>query len=230
MFVELNCIKFSCILNSFINWGLQTPACWRMNDLDVFHAYINSLIFGILLFVLFLLISLFLSEGFFCTPGLVYRRSEFLAAWLPCLILIVLIVPSLLNLYSMSAFDTRADLTIKIIGHQWYWTCEYSDIPEFELFIYMQAVEDLSQGEPRLLETTSRIILPCGVNIRICVTSGDVIHSFSLPRIGVKMDAVPGVLNVGVYNFPVVGVFYGQCSEICGANHTFMPVCVEVTT
>lgn len=99
-----------------------------------------------------------------------------------------------------------------------------------DLDIYGKAVEDLDFGESRLLETTSRVVLPVDVNIRVCVTSADVIHSLSLPRLGVKMDAVPGVLNVGVHRFPVVGLFYGQCSEICGSNHRFMPICFEVTT
>lgn len=222
--------SFCVLLMKFVNIGLPSPATWRAYDLDWFHSYLNSLLFGILLFVFLLLVRLFLSEGFFSVPGLAYRRSEFLAAWVPCLILITLMVPSLFNLYSMRAFDTSADLTIKIVAHQWYWVCQYADISNFELDIYGKSLGDLGYGEPRLLETTQRIVLPCGVNVRICVTSADVIHSLSFPRLGIKMDAVPGILNVGVYNFPVIGVFYGQCSEICGANHTFIPICMEVTT
>ena len=94
----------------------------------------------------------------------------------------------------------------------------------------MKSLRDLRAGELRLLETDARVVLPSDVNIRICVTSADVIHSLSIPRLGIKMDAVPGVLSVGVYKFPVIGLFYGQCREICGANHTFMPICFEVTT
>jgi len=177
-----------------------------------------------------LVLTLFFTEGFFCTPGLVYRRSEFLAAWLPTLILVSLMIPSLFNLYAMSAFDTSADLTLKIVGHQWYWSCEYSDILGLNIDIYSKSVGDLSSGGSRLLETTNRIVVPSGIGLRICTTSVDVIHSLSLPRLGIKMDAVPGVLHVGVFKPPLVGVYYGQCSEICGANHTFMPICLEVTT
>lgn len=185
---------------------------------------------GILMFTFFLLVALFFSEGFLRTPGLVYRRAEFLASWVPAMVLVVLMVPSLLNLYARSVFDTCAELTLKIVAHQWYWSCEYSDISVLRFDVYIKPMRDLCFGEPRLLEPDSRVVLPCGVNIRICLTSSDVIHSLRLPRLGIKMDAVPGILRVGVYKFPVVGLFYGQCREICGANHTFMPICFEVTT
>jgi len=174
--------------------------------------------------------ALFFTEGFFCIPGLVYRRSEFLAAWLPTLILVSLMIPSLFNLYAMSSFDTSADITLKIVGHQWYWSCEYSDIRGLNIDIYGKSLGDLSLGNSRLLETTNRIVVPSGIGLRICTTSVDVIHSLRLPRLGIKMDAVPGVLHVGVFSPPLVGVYYGQCSEICGANHTFIPICLEVTT
>ena len=106
---------------------------------------------------------------------------------------------------------------------------EYGDIPGLEFDSYMKSLDQLSLGEPRLLEVDNRCVLPCDVNIRFCITSADVIHSWALPSISVKMDAMSGVLSTFCYNFPLVGVFYGQCSEICGANHSFMPTALEIT-
>nr|YP_011004202.1 cytochrome c oxidase subunit II [Metathelazia capsulata]WPS93537.1 cytochrome c oxidase subunit II [Metathelazia capsulata] len=124
----------------------------------------------------------------------------------------------------------QPDLSVKVIGHQWYWTYEYSDLDELSFDSFMKSVDDLDTGELRLLEVDNRCIIPMDFNLMFYFTSTDVIHSFSLPKCSIKMDALNGLLtNVSCF-FPLIGVYYGQCSEICGANHSYMPISLEVTS
>lgn len=118
-------------------------------------------------------------------------------------------------------------LTIKAIGHQWYWSYEYADYRELEFDSYMIPTRDLTLGKPRLLEVDKRLILPSKTPIRVLVSSADVLHSWAIPSLGIKMDAVPGRLNQVKFFISRCGLFYGQCSEICGANHSFMPIVIE---
>lgn len=138
-------------------------------------------------------------------------------------------VPSLSLLYYYGLIYLDSNLTIKVIGHQWYWSYEFRDIPGLEFDSYIKSVDQLELGEPRLLEVDNRCVIPCDVGVRFCITSADVIHSWALPRMAVKLDAISGILSTLTYNFPLVGVYYGQCSEICGANHSFMPIVLEVS-
>lgn len=158
-----------------------------------------------------------------------YQFSEFLCSVIPTLILVFQIIPSLSVLYYHGLIDLSRNLTIKVIGHQWYWRYDYCDIEDLEFDSYIKDIGSLLPGEPRLLEVDNRCIIPCGVNVRFCVTSADVIHSWSIPNFCIKVDAISGILSTICYNFPVIGVFYGQCSEICGANHSFIPICIEIT-
>lgn len=121
-------------------------------------------------------------------------------------------------------------MTVKVIGHQWYWNYEYCDIEGLEFDSYIKPLDELDFGEPRLLEVDNRCVLPIDTNIRFAVSSADVIHSWAVPQFGIKIDALRGVLSCMNMSFPFVGVWYGQCSEICGAQHRFMPICVETTT
>lgn len=116
-----------------------------------------------------------------------------------------------------------------MVGHQWYWSYEFRDIPGVEFDSYIKSVDQLDFGELRLLEVDNRCVIPCDTNIRFCITSGDVIHSWALPNISIKMDAIRGVLSTLSYSFPILGTFYGQCSEICGSNHSFIPIVLEIT-
>lgn len=138
-------------------------------------------------------------------------------------------VPSLSLLYYYGLINLDSRLTVKVTGHQWYWSYEFRDIPGLEFDSYIKSLDQLNVGEPRLLEVDNRCVVPCDTNIRFCITSGDVIHSWALSRLSVKLDAIRGILSTLMYSFPIVGVFYGQCSEICGANHSFIPIAVEVT-
>ena len=158
-----------------------------------------------------------------------YQFGELLCSVFPTLILVFQMVPSIGLLYYYGLMNLESGLTIKVIGHQWYWSYEYSDIDGLEFDSYMKLNDSLSVGEPRLLEVDNRCVVPCDVNVRFCITSSDVIHSWAIPRFSIKLDAMSGVLRTVCYGFQVVGVFYGQCSEICGANHSFMPIALEVT-
>jgi heme/copper-type cytochrome/quinol oxidase subunit 2 len=121
------------------------------------------------------------------------------------------------------------DLTVKVVGHQWYWTYELGDGLGLEFDSYIKGEDYFLNGEYRLLEVDNRLVLPVNITCRFIVTSRDVIHSWALPSFFLKFDAIRGLINVFFYKFNIVGIFFGQCSEICGANHTFMPVVVELT-
>ena len=146
---------------------------------------------------------------------------------LPAATLLFLAFPSLRLLY-LSDELTNPSLTVKTIGHQWYWRYEYSDFPNVEFDSYITPINDLAPGEFRLLEVDNRIVVPIQLEIRILITAADVIHSWTIPSLGVKIDGIPGRLNQVGFIITRPGVFYGQCSEICGANHTFIPIALEV--
>nr|ADO23042.1 cytochrome c oxidase subunit II [Setophaga plumbea] len=145
---------------------------------------------------------------------------------LPAMVLVMLALPSLRILYMMDEIN-EPDLTLKAIGHQWYWTYEYTDLKELTFDSYMIPTTDLPLGHFRLLEVDHRVIVPMNSTIRVIVTADDVLHSWAVPSLGVKTDAIPGRLNQTSFLASRPGVFYGQCSEICGANHSFMPIVVE---
>lgn len=147
---------------------------------------------------------------------------------IPAVILVFIAFPSLQLLYSMDEV-VDPSLTIKVIGHQWYWSYEYSDVEGegIEFDSYMVPTSDLVVGDLRLLEVDSRVVLPVNTHVRVIVTGADVIHSFAIPSLGVKVDAVPGRLNQTPLLINRPGVFHGQCSEICGSDHSFMPIVVE---
>nr|AAR32867.1 cytochrome oxidase subunit II [Basileuterus rivularis] len=148
---------------------------------------------------------------------------------LPAMVLVTLALPSLRILYMMDEIN-EPDLTMKAIGHQWYWTYEYTDLKDLTFDSYMIPTADLPLGHFRLLEVDHRVIVPMNSTIRVIVTADDVLHSWAVPSLGVKTDAIPGRLNQTSFLASRPGVFYGQCSEICGANHSFMPIVVESTT
>nr|YP_010481288.1 cytochrome c oxidase subunit II [Dipetalonema gracile]UVN17315.1 cytochrome c oxidase subunit II [Dipetalonema gracile] len=124
----------------------------------------------------------------------------------------------------------QSELSLKVVGHQWYWSYEYGDSVGLCFDSFMKSLDDLSLGEFRLFDVDNRCVLPVGVNIGIYCTSGDVIHSFAIPKCFVKMDALNGLLTKITFNFSCSGLFYGQCSEICGSNHSFMPIVLELTS
>jgi cytochrome c oxidase subunit 2 len=152
----------------------------------------------------------------------------------PSLILMVIAIPSFALLYSI---DEVVDpiVTLKVIGHQWYWSYEYSDFSSktnniIQFDSYMVAEDDLEKGQLRLLEVDNHVTLPTEAHIRVLITSSDVLHSWAIPSLGVKMDACPGRLNQVSLFIKRESTFYGQCSELCGVNHGFMPIKIEAVS
>ena len=152
-------------------------------------------------------------------------------AWtvVPVIILIVIAVPSFKLLYAAERIP-QADMTIKVTGHQWYWDYEYPDHGNITFSSYMIADADLKPGQKRLLEVDNRVVVPVNTTVRVLVTAGDVIHSWAVPAFGLKKDGVPGRINETWFKAEREGVYYGQCSEICGTNHGFMPIAVEAVS
>lgn len=155
------------------------------------------------------------------------QQIETIWTIVPAIILVFLALPSLRLLY-LTDEVSNPSLTLKAIGHQWYWRYEYTDFTDIEIDSYMVPTSDLQPGEYRLLEVDNRVVLPIQIEVRVLVTAADVIHAWTVPALGVKVDAVPGRLNQLGFTINNPGVFYGQCSEICGANHSFIPICIEV--
>lgn len=155
------------------------------------------------------------------------QQIETIWTIVPAIILIFLALPSLRLLY-LTDEVRNPSLTLKAIGHQWYWRYEYTDFMDVEIDSYIVPTTDLQPGEYRLLEVDNRVVLPIQIEVRVLVTAADVIHAWTVPALGVKVDAVPGRLNQLGFTINNPGVFYGQCSEICGANHSFIPICIEV--
>jgi cytochrome c oxidase subunit 2 len=153
-------------------------------------------------------------------------RLEVAWTFVPVLILAAIAVPSFDLLFYMDKAQ-NADMTLKVIGHQWYWSYSYPDNGGFSLDSYYIDDGDIKGGQVRLLETDSKVVLPVGATIRVIITSDDVIHSFSVPSLGLKTDAVPGRLNETWVRVTKPGLYYGQCAQLCGANHTFMPIDIE---
>nr|YP_011010656.1 cytochrome c oxidase subunit 2 [Halobates katherinae]WPW47336.1 cytochrome c oxidase subunit 2 [Halobates katherinae] len=154
------------------------------------------------------------------------QMIEIIWTIIPAMILILIALPSLRILYMMDE-TKNPTLTIKAIGHQWYWSYEYSDFKNIEFESYMKPTSEIEMNEFRLLETDNRIVIPMNNQVRIIVTATDVLHSWTIPSLGIKIDAIPGRLNQGSMYINRPGVMYGQCSEICGANHSFMPIMIE---
>lgn len=209
-------------------WGqlnFQDAASPIILQLIAFHDHAILIVTLIIAIVGYAIFSLLINK-LICNN--IFEAQEIETVWtiLPAIILLFLALPSLRLLYLMDEI-TNPSFTLKTIGHQWYWRYEYSDFSDIEFDSYITPTDDLSQGQFRLLEVDNRAVLPIQTEIRILVTAADVIHSWTVPRLGVKADAIPGRLNqLGVF-ISRPGVFYGQCSEICGANHSFMPIVVE---
>ncbi|MGD9538456.1 MAG: cytochrome c oxidase subunit II [Alphaproteobacteria bacterium] len=148
---------------------------------------------------------------------------------IPVIILLAIAIPSIRLLY----YEDRApdpEMTVKAIGHQWYWSYEYPDHGDIAFDAFLKEEGDLAEGEPRLLATDTAVVLPVGTDIRILTTADDVIHAFALPSLGIKIDAVPGRINETWVRINAPGVYYGQCSELCGTNHGFMPIMVKAVS
>nr|ASY98030.1 cytochrome c oxidase subunit II [Heterochaeta sp. JZ-2017] len=208
--------------------SFQDSASPLMEQLMYFHDHSMFIIMMIVVTVGYMILSLMINK-FIDRHVMDGQYLEILWTILPAVILIFIALPSLRILYLIDE-NSNPTLTLKTIGHQWYWSYEYSDFNDVEFDSYMIPQNELNLYNIRLLEVDNRITLPMFTLTRILITSEDVIHSWTIPSIGVKADATPGRLNQATFWFNRPGVFYGQCSEICGANHSFMPITIESTT
>ena len=213
--------------------GLQDQVTPIGREAAFFHnAILLPLIAAISLFVLLLLawVMIRFRRGANPTPSRNTHNTTLEVVWtlVPVLILVAIAVPSI-RLLAHQYSPPRADLTVKAIGNQWYWEYEYPDHGDFELVSNMLSDEDAAaRGEPRLLAVDERMVVPVGATVKLIVTSNDVIHAFAVPAFWSKIDAVPGRLNETWFQVKEPGIYYGQCSELCGARHAYMPIAVEV--
>nr|UEP17240.1 cytochrome c oxidase subunit II [Garra motuoensis] len=207
--------------------GFQDAASPVMEELLHFHDHALMIVFLISTLVLYIIIAMVSTK---LTNKYILDSQEIEIVWtmLPAVILVLIALPSLRILYLMDEINDP-HLTIKAMGHQWYWSYEYTDYENLGFDSYMVPTQDLTPGQFRLLETDHRMVVPMESPIRVLVSAEDVLHSWAVPSLGMKMDAVPGRLNQMAFIASRPGVFYGQCSEICGANHSFMPIVVEAT-
>nr|WOE91078.1 cytochrome c oxidase subunit 2 [Morbakka sp. MKL-2023] len=218
----------------------DSPQSWQLSFQDsaspvsegivFFHDRVMFILTVITVVVLWLIVRALTNKFYyrFLVEG---TTIEVVWTLIPAVILIFIAFPSLRLLYLMDEIIEPA-LTVKAVGHQWYWSYEYSDYGDdsIEFDSYMVPVDDLREGDLRLLEVDNHFVVPAQCNVRVLVTGADVLHSFAVPSLGVKIDAVPGRLNQTSFFSKRAGVFYGQCSEICGANHSFMPIVVEAVS
>nr|ASW26903.1 cytochrome c oxidase subunit II [Gallerucida bifasciata] len=215
-------------MSTWKNFMLQDSASPLMEQLTYFHDHTMMILIIITVLVGQLLLTLFFNKFLhrFLLEG---QLIEIIWTILPTITLIFIAIPSLRLIYILDEINNPM-LTIKTIGHQWYWSYEYSDFKNIEFDSYMIPTKNLNTYNFRLLDVDNRIILPFESNIRMIVTAADVIHSWTIPTLGIKIDATPGRLNqMGLY-MNRTGLFFGQCSEICGANHSFMPIVMESIT
>ena len=214
-------------------FGLQDAFSPTIEEFIFFHDYLMLVLVFVITVVGYFMVTLY--KGSFSDLNLLEGQLlESVWTVAPAVILILIAVPSLTILYRLDS-SYNSSLTLKVIGHQWYWRYEYSDFWANESSVvsfdsYIIPTEELEGGQFRLLETDNRPVLPFLTRVRVLVRSADVLHSWAVPRAGVKLDATPGRLNQTslISNRP--GVAYDQCSEICGANHRFIPIRLEFTS
>nr|YP_009710904.1 cytochrome c oxidase subunit II [Tinaminyssus melloi]QGA47507.1 cytochrome c oxidase subunit II [Tinaminyssus melloi] len=198
-----------------------------MEQLIFFHDHTMIIMINIMMIISYLMAKIMFNNLY---NRFFYENHKMEMTWtfMPAILLIFIAIPSLRLLYLVDEMFNPA-MTIKITGHQWYWSYEYSDL-NWEIDSFMIPDFESKNNNFRLLDVDNRLTIPFNMNLRLLVTSFDVIHSWTIPSLGVKIDAVPGRINQINFLAYRPGLFFGQCSEICGANHSFMPICMEVTS
>lgn len=223
------------VLAQSVNWqmGLDEPVSPTMERITDFHDLLLVIITLITVFVLVLLLYAMyrFSEKRNPTPSRTTHHTLLEVAWttIPVIILVVIAIPSFRLLYFADR-TVDAEMTLKAIGRQWYWSYEYPDHGNFTFDATMIPEEDLEDGQPRLLATDNMVVLPVDTKIRLLITASDVLHSFAMPPMGLKLDAVPGQVNETWVEITREGTYYGQCSEICGTGHAYMPIAIKAVS
>nr|YP_009562235.1 cytochrome c oxidase subunit II [Cheliceroides longipalpis]QAU56481.1 cytochrome c oxidase subunit II [Cheliceroides longipalpis] len=207
-------------------WGslyFQDGVSAIMEYLIFFHDYTMVIMVSVMMMVGYMLISSCINN--FYNLGM-FEGQELEMIWtlLPAVFLVFIAFPSLRLLYLMEDSEMY-DMTIKLLGRQWYWSYEYSD---FDMKVFDSYMLEDNESMYRMLNVDNYLMVPCNSNIRMIISGVDVIHSWTIPSLGVKADAIPGRLNQLSLNFNRVGMYFGECSEICGANHSFMPIMMVV--
>nr|ADY06422.1 cytochrome oxidase subunit II [Ctenocephalides felis felis]AQY16491.1 cytochrome oxidase subunit II [Ctenocephalides felis]ADY06423.1 cytochrome oxidase subunit II [Ctenocephalides felis felis]ADY06424.1 cytochrome oxidase subunit II [Ctenocephalides felis felis]ADY06425.1 cytochrome oxidase subunit II [Ctenocephalides felis felis] len=212
-------------MNTWMNFNLQNSNSPLMEQLMFFHNHSMLIILLITILVGYIMSSL-LYNKLYNRYLLESQNIEIIWTILPAFMLIFIALPSLRLLYLLD--DSNSPLiSLKAIGHQWYWSYEYTDFNNISFDSYMIPSNELNLNSFRLLDVDNRIILPINSQIRILITATDVLHSWTIPSLGIKIDATPGRLNQSNFMMNRPGLYFGQCSEICGANHSFMPIVIE---
>nr|YP_010868377.1 cytochrome c oxidase subunit II [Caridina pseudogracilirostris]WGU19663.1 cytochrome c oxidase subunit 2 [Caridina pseudogracilirostris] len=213
---------------SWSSLSFQDSASPLMEQLIFFHDHAMLVIILITTLVGYIMASLFFNS---VTDRFLMENQTIEIIWTltPTIILVFIALPSLQLLYLLDETNDPS-VTIKAVGHQWYWSYEYSDFLQVNFDSYMLPQNSSPEDTFRLLDVDNRTVLPVNTQVRVLVSAADVIHSWTVPALGVKADGVPGRLNQVSFMLNRPGLFYGQCSEICGANHSFMPIVVESTT
>ena len=213
--------------------GLQEAASPVMVDITRFHDFLLWITAAITLFVLVLLIIVMVrfNARAHPTPSRTTHNTLIELVWtiVPVIILVAIAVPSFRLLF-LQLDAPKADLTIKATGKQWYWSYNYPDNGDFEFDSLIVQDKDLKAGQLRLLTVDNEMVVPVNKVVHVLVTGADVIHSFAVPSFGIKIDAVPGRLNDTWFKATTEGIFHGQCSELCGKDHAFMPITVRVVS
>jgi cytochrome c oxidase subunit II len=211
--------------------GFQDSATPVMDEINSFHNFLLYVITGIAGFVLILLIIIMVRFNARAnpTPSRVTHNTMLEVAWtvIPVVILAIIAVPSFRLLFHQLNMPP-ADLTVKVTGKQWYWTYAYPDNGKFEFDSLLLQEKDRKAEQPRLLAVDNELVVPVNKVVRLQIIGAEVIHSFTVPSFGIRMDAVPGRLNETWFKAVREGVYYGQCSELCGKDHAFMPIAVRV--
>ena len=217
------------------NWqlGFRDPASPVMEKVNDLHNFVLIMMTIITIFVLFLLfyVSFRFRRSVNPIPSKRSHHAVLEVLWtaIPVVILVFMAIPSFKLVYQQDV-TPDFDMTIKVIGHQWYWQYEYPDQDNLSFESYMIQDDDLKPGQPRLISVDNRLVLPTNKVIQVLVTGADVLHSFAMPSLGVKKDAIPGRLNETWMRIDRPGVYRGQCSEICGTGHGYMPIVIEAVT
>nr|AND96502.1 cytochrome c oxidase subunit 2 [Milichus apicalis] len=207
------------------SYSLQDAASPLMEQLIMFHNHTLLILLMITVMVGYLMSTLFFNKYNYRFL-LENQMIEIIWTIAPAITLIFIALPSLQLLYLLDEINNPL-ISLKSIGHQWYWSYEYSDFKKLEFDSYMIPVNEMKINGFRLLDVDNRTVLPYNSQIRMLVTAADVIHSWTIPALSVKIDATPGRLNQISFLMNRAGLFFGQCSEICGANHSFMPIVIE---
>nr|CBL58234.1 cytochrome c oxidase subunit 2 [Micropsectra notescens] len=210
-------------MTTWASLGMQDSNSPIMEQLNFFHDHSLLILILVTTLVGYLMMALFFNQlnNRFLLHG---QTIEVIWTVLPAIVLLFIAFPSLRILYLLDEINNPS-ISLKTIGHQWYWSYEYSDFKNIEFDSYMSSTNSLNSF--RLLDVDNRIVLPINNQIRILVTATDVLHSWTIPSLGVKIDANPGRLNQTNFFINRPGLYFGQCSEICGANHSFMPIVIE---